>query len=66
VLIDRGAELIHIRGDNRLEDDAAVASRSGKLLLETQPALLSEIDEAQWRSTASVSPKNPQRSSSAR
>jgi uncharacterized protein (DUF488 family) len=66
VLMERGARLLHIRGHGELQDDAAVAAASGKLLAETQPALFAEIDEARWRSTASVLPKGPLGSSSAR
>ena len=66
VLLERGAEVLHIRGDNQLQDDAAVVAKSGKPLIENQPALFSEINEEQWRSTASVLPKGPQKTSSAR
>ena len=66
VLMERGAELVHVRGKGELQDDAAVSVASGKKLVETQPALFAEIDEARWRSTASVLPKGPQGSSSAR
>ena len=66
VLVERGAELLHIRGDGRLQDDAAVAKESGKLLTQTQPALFSDLDEDKWRSTASVSPKKAQPNSSER
>lgn len=66
VLLDRGAELMHIRGDGRIEDEAAIADGSGKPLLQRQPALFSEIDEDKWRSTASVSPRSRQPSSSVR
>jgi uncharacterized protein (DUF488 family) len=63
VLVERGAELLHIRGDGRLEDEAAIAAASGKLLSETQPALFADMDEDKWRSTASVLPKNRPNSS---
>jgi uncharacterized protein (DUF488 family) len=66
VLVERGAELLHIRGNGQLHDEATVVSASGKLLSGTQPALFAEIDEERWRSTASVSPKSRQPSSSAR
>lgn len=66
VLMERGSTVQHIRADGRLEEDAIVAAHSGKLLIDSQPALFPEIDEAQWKSTASVSRRGPQRSSLAR
>lgn len=63
VLIERGTELQHIRGDGELQSEEQVAAASGKLLADPQPALFSEMDEDKWRSTASVSPKNRQPSS---
>src|SRR5450756_1375464 len=52
VLMERGAELVHVRGDGTLQDDAAVGADSGKRLSEVQPALFAELDEERWRSTA--------------
>ena len=66
VLIDRGAQLLHIRGDGELQVESQVEASSGKTLAERQPALFSEMDEDKWRSSASVSPKSRQPSSSAR
>ena len=66
VLIDRGAQLLHIRGDGELQVESQVEAASGKTLVELQPALFSEMDEDKWRSSASVSPKSRQPSSSAR
>jgi uncharacterized protein (DUF488 family) len=66
VLIERGAELLHIRGDGELQTEAQVAAASGKLLTDPQPALFADLDEDKWRSTASVSPKNRQPNSSIR
>lgn len=57
VLAERGHELLHIRGDGRVQTDADVAAESGKPLVNEQPALFAELDEDQWRSTASVSPR---------
>ena len=57
VLIERGHEVLHIRGDGRIMADEDVARESGKSLVNEQPALFAELDEDQWRSTASVSPK---------
>jgi uncharacterized protein (DUF488 family) len=57
VLTERGHVMQHIRGDGRLESDETVAAASGKPLVGSQPALFAELDEDQWRSTASVLPK---------
>jgi uncharacterized protein (DUF488 family) len=64
VLAERGHEVLHIRGDGRIMSDEDVASESGKPLVNEQPALFAELDEDQWRSTASVSPKKARESSS--
>jgi uncharacterized protein (DUF488 family) len=64
ILMERGHEVLHIRGDGRGESDGDVASQSGKSLANEQPALFAELDEDQWRSTASVLPKRAQASSS--
>jgi uncharacterized protein (DUF488 family) len=66
VLVERGSELLHIRGAGDLQAEEQVAVSSGKALVETQPALFAEMDEDKWRSTASVSPKNRQPNSSVR
>ncbi len=65
VLAERGHTMLHIRGDGRLETDAELTAESGKPLVEEQPALFAELDEDQWRSTASVLPKRAPASSSA-
>jgi uncharacterized protein (DUF488 family) len=65
VLSERGHAMMHIRGDGRLESDETVAAEAGKPLIDTQPALFAELDEDQWRSTASVSPKKAHESFSA-
>ena len=64
VLCERGHTMIHIRGDGRLESDETVAAETGKPLIDTQPALFAELDEDQWRSSASVLPKKAPESSS--
>jgi uncharacterized protein (DUF488 family) len=64
VLTERGHELLHIRADGRLQTEAEVTAESGKSLIEEQPALFAELDEDQWRSTASVSPKKTPANSS--
>lgn len=65
VLAERGHELLHIRGDGRVQSDAEIAAESGKPLANEQPALFAELDEDQWRSTASVSPRKAPANSSA-
>jgi len=65
VMAERGHEMLHIRGDGRVETDAEVVAASGKKLVNEQPALFAELDEDQWRSTASVSPKKVPESFSA-
>jgi uncharacterized protein (DUF488 family) len=64
ILMERGHEVLHIRGDGRVESDGDVARQSGKSLVNEQPALFAELDEDQWRSTASVLPKKAPASSS--
>ncbi len=64
VLLERGHHVLHIRGDGRLMPDEDVARDSGKPLVNEQPALFAELDEDQWRSTASVSPKKAPANSS--
>jgi len=65
VLVERGHEMTHIRGDGRLEADEAVAAHAGSPVVDSQPALFAELDEDKWRSTASVLPKRAPASSSA-
>jgi uncharacterized protein (DUF488 family) len=65
VLVERGHEMTHIRGDGRIETDEDVTAQSGKALVDNQPALFAELDEDKWRSTASVLPKKTPASSSA-
>ena len=65
VLCEHGHAMLHIRGDGRLESDETVAAEAGKPLVDAQPALFAELDEDQWRSTASVLPKKAPASSSA-
>jgi len=64
VLVERGHEVLHIRGDGRVMSDEDVSGESGKSLVNGQPALFAELDEDQWRSTASVLPKRAPASSS--
>jgi len=57
VLLGEGVEIAHIRGDGSLDTDEDVAKKSGKLLIENQPALFNELDEANWRSTGVIGRK---------
>jgi uncharacterized protein (DUF488 family) len=66
VLTERGHTMLHIRGDGRVEADETVAAEAGKPLVNEQPALFAELDEDQWRSTASVLPRKAPANSSAR
>jgi uncharacterized protein (DUF488 family) len=66
VLTERGHEILHIRAHGHLQTEADVAAESGKPLVSDQPALFAELEEDQWRSTASVSPKKTPASSSTR
>lgn len=66
VLTEHGHEILHIRADGRLQTDAEVAEESGKPLVNGQAALFAELEEDQWRSTASVSQRKAPASSSAR
>jgi uncharacterized protein (DUF488 family) len=54
VLLGEGVEIAHIRGDGSLNSDEDVARKSGKLLIEKQPALFGELDQANWRSTGVI------------
>jgi len=65
VLAEHGHQMLHIRANTELQTDAEVAAASGKSLVNAQPALFAELDEDQWRSTASVSPKRAPANSSA-
>ena len=66
VLTERGHTMLHIRGAGRVEADETVAAEAGKPLVNEQPALFAELDEDQWRSTASVLPRKAPANSSAR
>jgi len=54
VLMGEGVEIDHIRGDGSLDTDEVVAKKSGKALVEKQPALFEEIEEEKWRSTGVI------------
>ena len=63
VLLERGHTMLHLRGDGEIDTEEQVSAQSGKPLVNDQPALFAELDEDEWRSTASVSPKKPHESS---
>jgi len=54
VLLGEGAEITHIRGDGSLDSDKDVERKSGKLLVEKQPALFGELDGDSWRSSGVI------------
>jgi uncharacterized protein (DUF488 family) len=64
VLAERGHRVLHIRGDGHAQSEEELAEESGKPLVNPQPNLFAEIEEDQWRSTASVLPKKTPASSS--
>ena len=66
VLAKRGHAMLHIRADGHLDNEADIERQSKKPLAAKQPALFAELDEDQWRSTASVLPKKAPENSSAR
>jgi uncharacterized protein (DUF488 family) len=59
VIRDRDIDVLHIRGDGRLETEDEIAPP------EKQGVLFAELDEASWKSLRSVSPKHRPPSSSA-
>jgi uncharacterized protein (DUF488 family) len=54
VLMGRGAEVVHVRGDGSVETDDEVARRSGKALVEAQAGLFGEMEVEMWRSTGVI------------
>lgn len=54
VLMTRGADVLHVRGDGTVDTEADVARKSGKLLVEPQAALFGDMDEEGWRSTSVI------------
>ena len=64
VLTERGHVLLHIRADGHTEDESSIEKSSKKPLIAKQPALFAELEQDQWKSTASVSPKKAPASSS--
>lgn len=67
VLRERGIVLDHIRGDGRLQtDDELLRAQSPRRPTSEQPDLFHVGQEVAWRSTRSVSRRNPPPSSSER
>jgi uncharacterized protein (DUF488 family) len=66
VLVERSHELLHIRAGGQLQTEEELTSESGKPLANRQAALFAELEEDQWRSTASVSHKKAPANFSAR
>jgi uncharacterized protein (DUF488 family) len=58
VISGRGIDVLHIRGDGRLETEAEVAGQ------QNQGLLFAELADESWKSLRSVSPKRPPPSSS--
>jgi uncharacterized protein (DUF488 family) len=58
VLLDRGVDVVHVRGDGRLQRDGELAALS-------QGDIFNGFEEKAWRSTRSVSPRRAPISSSA-
>jgi uncharacterized protein (DUF488 family) len=58
VISGRGVDVLHIRGDGRVETEAQVAGQ------EKQALLFAELADESWKSLRSVSPKLPPPSSS--
>lgn len=67
VLVERGMGVEHIRGDGSVEAEAAVAAREAAIRAGAgQLSLLSEVEDAAWMSTRSVSRKGRRPTSSER
>jgi uncharacterized protein (DUF488 family) len=54
VLMERGAEVLHVRGDGSVETEAEVTRKSGKALVEPQAGLFEEVEEEAWRSSGVI------------
>jgi uncharacterized protein (DUF488 family) len=58
VLGERGVELIHIRGDGRVQSEAEIAAEEKFQKTKGQLSLFETEDTSAWKSTQSVLPKN--------
>jgi uncharacterized protein (DUF488 family) len=58
VISDRGVDVLHIRGDGRLETEDEIAPK------EKQGVLFADLEEQSWKSLRSVSAKHRPPSSS--
>jgi uncharacterized protein (DUF488 family) len=66
VMGERGVQLMHIRGDGRVQSEADLAADEQFEKTKGQLSLFETEDPRQWKSTQSVSPRNPPPSSSRR
>jgi len=64
VLGDRGVEVIHVRGDGRLQSETQLAEEEEFRKTGGQLTLFDVEEPGQWKSTQSVLPKSPPESSS--
>lgn len=64
VLGERGVQVMHIRGDGRVQSEAELAANQQFQKTKGQLSLFETEDPRQWKSTQSVLPRNPPPSSS--
>lgn len=64
VLAERGVEVVHLRGDGRVQSEREVADEEAFRKTRGQMTLFDVEDPDRWRSTRSASPKGPRPSSS--
>jgi uncharacterized protein (DUF488 family) len=58
VLAERGVEVLHIRGDGRLQTNAEVNAVSASAASDGQMSLFDDTQEPEWKSLRSVLPKS--------
>jgi uncharacterized protein (DUF488 family) len=66
VLGERGVQVMHIRGDGRVQSEAELAAEQQFQKTKGQLSLFETEDPRQWKSTQSVLPRSPPPSSSRR
>ncbi len=66
LLEKRGTEVLHIRRDGSVDREGALRQRENQEAAEALSLFGEKDEETSWRSTRSVSPRRPQRSSSVR
>jgi len=64
VLRDRGVEMLHLRGDGRVQSEEELAAEEEFRKTRGQMTLFDMEETDEWKSTQSVLPKNPPESSS--